>query len=225
MFPKTSTAAKAGKKCRVLLIDDHALFRDGLRMLLGDSGAYDIVGQASDAKEGERLARALEPDLAIVDITLHKSSGLEALIRIKQDSPKTRALMLSMHANPALVHTALNNGADGYVLKDAAADDLFRALDSVRKGKRYLTPSLTQSLVDYLGREPAAPDELSQLSGRERQVLQLLADGHSNKEIAEKIFLSVKSVETYRSRLMKKLNLKDVVALTKFAIRHGIISP
>jgi DNA-binding NarL/FixJ family response regulator len=203
----------------VILADDHALLREGLKALLAANGDIRIVGEAGDGREAVRLAQALKPDLLVMDISMPGLNGVEALRLVREKCPQTKIIMLSMHSTAEHVYRALEAGASAYVLKESAAAQLLTAINTVYAGGRYLSPALGALPLEGT----ASP--LESLSTRERQVLQLVAEGRSSAEIGSLIHLSPKTVETYRSRLMKKLGLADVPALVKFAVLHGLTPP
>jgi two-component system, NarL family, response regulator NreC len=212
---------------RLLLVEDHTLVRAGVRALLEASqNAHQIVGEAANGFEAARLARNVRPDLAIVDVTMPEINGIETTRLILEACPATRAIMLSMHPDSAFVHAALEAGATGYVLKDAAFGDLEAAIRAALSGQKYLSPGIRASLKagDALERGPASL-AVNVLSRRERQILQMIGEAFSSKEIAEKLGLRVRTVETYRQNMMNKLQLHSVAALTSFAIRHGLCDP
>ena len=207
---------------KVLLVDDHAVMREGLAALLTAAG-IDVIGTASNGREAVRLARELVPDVMVMDISMPDLNGIEAARQIRVRAPSVRVVMLSMHANREHVHQALAAGADGYVLKEAAATEVATAVRAVAAGRRYLSPSIEAAMLEAGGSAARGPVE--SLSTRERQVLQLVVEGGSSAEIARTVHLSPKTVETYRSRLMKKLGVHDVTALVKFAVQHGLTPP
>ena len=207
---------------KVLLVDDHAVMREGLAALLSRAG-IDVIGTASNGREAVRLARELVPDAVVMDISMPDLNGIEATRQIRVRAPSVRIVMLSMHANREHVHQALAAGADGYVLKESAAAEVAAAVRAVAAGRRYLSPSIEAAMLEAGG--SAARGPLESLSARERQVLQLVVEGKSSAEIARTVHLSPKTVETYRSRLMKKLGVHDVTALVKFAVQHGLTPP
>ena len=207
---------------KVLLVDDHAVMREGLAALLSGAG-IDVIGTASNGREAVRLARELTPDVVVMDISMPDLNGIEAARQIRVRAPSVRIVMLSMHANREHVHQALAAGAEGYVLKEAAANEVVTAVRTVTAGRRYLSPAIESALLEAGG--VAARGPLESLSTRERQVLQLVVEGESSAEIARTVHLSPKTVETYRSRLMKKLGVANVTALVKFAVQHGLTPP
>jgi len=206
----------------ILLVDDHAIVRDGLRMLLEAHGDLKVVGAAADGREALNEARRLRPDIVVMDISMPGMNGIEAAQAICEALPATKVLILSQQAGSAHAHRALQAGVRGYVLKQAAGTELVAAVRAIQAGRRYLSAEINESVLsDFLNKRPVE-DPLEQLSQRERHVLQLVVEGRSNAEAARELSLSVKTVETYRSRLMQKLGIKDLPALVKFAIEHGV---
>lgn len=207
----------------VLLADDHVLFRQGLASLIGARAEWEIVGEASDGEEAVRLAEALHPQIAVLDIEMPGMNGLEAARRIRQVSPTTRILALSMYGDVHYVQRMLEAGASAYVLKNEAMDDLVQAIAAVQRGGRFISSNARDRVLAT----PARSVEVDKatLSERERDVLRLLAAGMRTKEIAETLRISVKTVETYRSRIMLKLGIDNLPGLVKFAIRAGLILP
>ena len=207
-------------KIRVLLADDHAVVRYGLRALLELSGMQ-VIGEAGDGREALRIAQEHQPDVAILDVTMPGLNGIDAAAVLRERCPSTRIVILSMHSDAEHVHRAFAAGANGYLLKGSASEEIVAAARAVVGGGRYLSRELAHldSVRAKLSDEPAPLDSLS---ARERQVLQLVVEGHSSAQIAALVFLSPKSVDTYRSRLMKKLGVSDVPSLVKFAIQHGL---
>jgi DNA-binding NarL/FixJ family response regulator len=204
-------------KIRVLLADDHALVRYGLRALLEISGQT-VVGEAEDGRTMLRLARELDPDVAILDVTMPNLNGIDAAEMLREQCPRTRIVILSMHSGSEHVHRAFAAGASAYLLKGSASEEVLEAVQAVQAGRQYISRDLAPvNRADLRGTGP-----LDSLSVRERQVLQLVVEGHSSSQIATLVHLSSKSVDTYRSRLMKKLGVSDVPALVKFAVRHGL---
>jgi len=207
---------------KVLLADDHAVMREGLASLLAAAG-MEVIGTAGNGREAVRMARELMPDVVVMDISMPDLNGVEAARELRARAPSVRVVMLSMHASREHVHQALAAGADGYVLKEAAATEVVTAVRAVAAGRRYLSPAMESAMLEAGGSTARGP--LESLSTRERQVLQLVVEGKSSAEIARTVNLSPKTVETYRSRLMKKLGVADVTALVKFAVQHGLTPP
>jgi len=205
---------------RVLIVDDHAVLRDGLKSLLA-SRRIEVVGEASDGRQALRLARRFEPDVATLDIGLPGLNGLETLRKLVRECPKVRGIVLTMHGEDAYVLEALRAGARAYVLKSQAFGDLAEAIETVVRGEMYLSPGVSGALVRASLGGTESPAEL--LSPREREVLQLVAEGRTNKEVGHVLAISVKTVETHRSALMRKLDLHDTASLVRYAIRRGLI--
>ena len=210
---------------RVMLADDHALFRAGLRSLLLAIEGVEIVGEARDGHEALRMVAACTPDVLLLDVSLPELNGIEVAERLR-DTPGTRVLILSMFANEEFVLRSLRAGAAGYLLKDSSVVELEAALRSVADGGSYLSPAVSgHVLAAYVRRvgEEGAPAEPT-LTPRQREVLQLIAEGHGTKEIAARLCLSAKTVETHRAQLMERLGIHDVAGLVRYAIRTGIVS-
>jgi DNA-binding NarL/FixJ family response regulator len=206
---------------RVLLADDHTLVRAGIRSLLQGLAGYEVVAEVGDGATALESARATKPDIVLMDISMKGMSGLEATARLKQEMPDVRVLILSMHASEEYVLQALQAGASGYLLKDAATLELELALAALARGEIYLSPPVSRQVVDsYVQRVAAEPA----LTPRQQEILRLVAGGHSTKEIAFRLALSVKTVETHRSQLMDRLGIHDVAGLVRYAIRTGLIS-
>ena len=213
---------------RLLLVDDHAVVRTGLRMLLEDQGGMEIVGEAGTAREALEAVEALSPDVVLMDIGLPDISGIEAARSIKACRPETAVVALTIHEDQEYFFKMLDAGATGYVPKRAAAEELIQAIETAAAGEVYLYPSLAKLLVkDYLSSETAerGRQALDGLTAREQEVLTLLADGFSNPEIAEQLTISPKTVARHRENIMQKLNLHSRSELVKYAIRKGIIQP
>jgi DNA-binding NarL/FixJ family response regulator len=211
----------------VFLADDHAVVRDGLKLLLETQPDLQVVGQATDGREAVRQVATLHPRVSILDIAMPELNGIEAARQIRTACPETRVIILSMHSNREHIFQALQAGARGYLLKEAAGAEVIQAVRAVAAGGRYLSQKISNLVIDeYLRQgEAAGSSPLARLSPREREVLQLVAEGKSTAEIAQILPLSSKTVDTYRSRLMEKLGLKDLSALIKFALQHGLIQP
>jgi DNA-binding NarL/FixJ family response regulator len=212
------------KSVRVLLADDHALVRAGFRALLEDLGA-EVVAETGDGREALSLIEARRPDLALVDIAMTGLNGLEVAARVVKDFPQTRVVILSMHADEEYVLHALRAGVHGYLLKDAGADELGLALRAVVRGETYLSPAVSRHVAEYVRRQGGETTPLERLTPRQREVLQLIAERHSTKQIAQVLNVSAKTVETHRAQLMEKLDIHDVAGLVHYAIRVGLVRP
>ena len=207
---------------RILIADDHTLVAEGLRALIGLQPDLEVIGQASDGREALRLALELKPDVAVLDISMPELNGIEAARAIRARLAATQVVMVSMHSGPEHVQRALEAGALGFLAKRSASRDLIAAIRAVHAGRRYFGENIAESVIErYVGKD-APGDPLAALSARERQVLQLLAESRSVAEIARDLSLSPKTVETYRARLFEKLGIRDLPALVRFAIRHGV---
>jgi DNA-binding NarL/FixJ family response regulator len=204
---------------RVFIADDHTMMRYGLRALLEATGAQ-VVGEAGEGREALRLVLELEPDVVIIDVTMPGLNGIEVAGEVRQRLPATRIVVLSMHTDAEHVHRAFAAGALAYLVKGCDSDDVVAAVQAVMIGRRYVSREL--SLPEGPGGDGEGAGPIDSLSARERQVLQLVVEGHSSAQIAALVHLSPKSVDTYRSRLMRKLGVDDVTALVKFAVQHGL---
>jgi DNA-binding NarL/FixJ family response regulator len=220
---------------RVLLADDHALVRAGIRALLIGLPDVESVVEAGDGQEALSLLRELRPDVALVDIAMPGLNGLELAARVMREAPGTRLVILSMHGTPGHVAQALRAGVCGYLLKDSAADELPVLLRAVMRGETYLSPTISKQVVDgYLGRTSSTPttapagapdsSDLDVLTPRQREILQLVAEGKSTKEVAQLLDLSVKTVETHRAQIMDRLGIRDLAGLVRYAVRTGLVS-
>lgn len=211
---------------RVLLADNHTLVRAGLRALLESLEAVQVVAEANEGREALRLIETHKPDVVLMDVAMPEMNGLEATARAVQEFPNVRVIILSMHANEEYVLQALRAGAMGYVLKDSGVSELELALRAVSKGEAYLSPAVSKHVVsDYVRRVGGEASSPTQLTPRQRQILQLLAEGRSMKEIAQLLYISVKTVETHRAQLMERLDIHDVAGLVRYAIRTGLVTP
>lgn len=214
------------KAFRILLADDHALVRAGIRELVQKISGIEVIGEASGGRQALELIESLSPDLVLLDIGMKELNGLEVAARVNRDFPKVKTLILSMHNNEEYVLRALRVGASGYMLKDSAIAELQLAIDAVRNNKTYLSPSISRNAIDnYLNRTsaPGKSTALEQLTPRQREILQLIAEGRSTKEIAGDLNLSAKTVETHRAQLMERLDIYDVASLVRYAMRVGLI--
>jgi two-component system, NarL family, response regulator NreC len=218
------TVAIADMTINVLLLDDHAVVRDGVSYLLNAQPDVSVVAGAQTAWQAVQLAEREQPHVAIVDISLPGLSGIEAIPQILEASPATKILVLSMHSSLEYIYQAFQAGAHGYVLKESAGSEVVAAVRSVHAGKHFLSRRLAGSAVEQYLKERHTASPLESLSSRERQVLQLIVDGKTSGEVAALLALSPKSVDTYRSRIMRKLGIGDLPGLVKFAIRHGLTS-
>ncbi len=209
----------------ILIADDHKIVREGLRLILGSSGDITVSGEAADGREAVRLADLHCPDVILMDIGMPNLNGIEATRQILKEHPTVKVVVLSMLADAEDIYQALQAGAIGYLVKESAGTEVIDAVRAAHAGRRYLSRKVDDILIDsYLldRRSGEAKSPLDSLSSREREVLQLVAEGKSSAEIAKTLFLSVKTIETYRSRLMQKLGLKDLPSLIRFAIQQGI---
>jgi DNA-binding NarL/FixJ family response regulator len=212
---------------RVFLADDHAVVRDGLRLILDNQANIAIVGEAADGRQAVSQVLELKPDIVLMDIAMPELNGIEAAQKIQQLSPSTKIIILSMYSSTEHIFRALKAGVRGYILKESAGKEVVKAIQMIHSGHRYLSQNISETLIDdyiYQQETLTAKSPLARLSGREREILQMIAEGKTTKEIAAILHLSTKTIETYRSRLMEKLEITDIQGLVKFAIRHGIIS-
>lgn len=214
-------------KIRILIADDHPVLRRGLKALIEEEPDMEVIGEAGNGLEAVQMAERLRPDVVIMDISMPELDGLEATRRIRERSPSTYVLILTVHAHERYLFPVLKAGASGYVRKTAADEELIEAIRVVARGDVFLYPSATRMLLDdYLAQVRAGyeKDSYETLSDREREILRLLAEGYTNAEIAQKLNLSVKTVETYRARIMEKLHLRTRAELVRYALRKGLIS-
>ena len=212
---------------RVLLADDHGIVRRGLHYLLERSPGFEVIGEAGDGREAVRLAEELNPDVIVMDIAMPNLNGIDATAQIVRRRPETGVIILSMHSDETYLVRALSAGAKGYLLKDSAEADLIRAVQAVSQGRPFFSPAIAQTLLeDYMRRlqQQNLKDSYDLLTDREKEVLQLLAEGKSNKEVASLLSLSLYTVETHRSNLMQKLNLHSTAEIVLYAVRKKIIS-
>lgn len=214
-------------KLRLLLGDDHTIVRHGLRKILEEKPEWSVVGEAGDGREAVRQTLALKPDVAVLDIGMPLLNGIEATAQIVKRAPEVNVLILSMHSQEAYVSRALQAGASGYLLKDSAGTDLIQAINTITSGKSYFSPAISKLMLDdYVRRvaETKAVDKYDALSEREREIFQLVAEGRSNKEVAELLRISVGTVETHRARILEKLDVHNTAELVLYAVRRGVIS-
>ena len=210
---------------KVLLVDDHAIIREGLRSLLEKQPDMEVVADVDDGRRAVEMVRELSPDVVIMDVTMPRLGGIEATRQITGESPSVKVIALSIHSKRRFVADMLQAGAAGYILKECLFDELVQAIHAVCEGGRYLSPSITDVVVnDYVKRLSSDEESpLRSLTGREREVLQLVAEGKSSAQIGDLLYLSPKTVDTYRSRLMQKLGIQDLASLVKFAVRQGLV--
>ncbi len=220
------------KSIRVLLADDHNLVRAGIKSLLEDSNNVIVVGEAANGRDAVVLTGQLSPDIVFLDIAMPELNGLDAAARIKKEYPSVWIVILSMHTDEEYVIQAIKSGASGYLLKDSAPGELRIAVDSIMNGEIYISPSIPREIINaYLSRQKKSQQleeiEFSRevLTSRQKEVLQLIAEGNSTREIAGKLFVSVKTVETHRAHIMEKLGIYDIAGLVKYAIKTGLIFP
>jgi two-component system response regulator NreC len=217
------------QKIRIFIVDDHTVLRSGLRMLLNAEEDMSVVGEASDVFQAVVMIGELKPDVILVDISMPGVSGLDGLLEMKQKYPECRCLMLTMHKDEGYLRLALSSGASGYVLKQAANNELLSAIRVVSQGGTYLHPTHKTLLFHSEGggdeqhASPADQDSYQRLSPREKEILRLIAAGYTNRQAAEELFLSEKTIETYKSRLMSKLGLQSRIELVRYSLRLGII--
>lgn len=212
------------KSLRVVLADDHKLVRAGLRSLLQQMPGITVLGEAQDGREALELVVKHRPDVVLMDISMAGLNGLEATLQIKKDYPGIHVIMLSMHATEEYVLQALRAGASAYLLKDAAPMELEMALAAVGRGETYLSPPISMQVVEsYARRVGGQSQPLDMLTRRQREILQLIAEGNSTRDIASHLGLSIKTVETHRAQLMERLAIHDVPGLVRYAIRHGLV--
>ena len=207
---------------RVLIADDHGVVAEGLRNLIEAQADMKVVAMAVDGREAVRRAMENSPDVVLMDIAMPVLNGTEATRIIRERRPQTRVIMLSAYSDPVHVYRALQAGATGYVAKKSVAKEVVDAIRKTHQGRHYLSGQLTEGLIDHVVHKTASDEPLQRLSSRERQVLQMLAEGHSIAKIAETLYLSPKTVETYRARMMEKLRIRDFASLVRFAIQQGV---
>ncbi len=215
------------KKVRILIAEDHTILREGLRALLLGEQDFEVVGEAEDGREAIRRIEELTPDLVLMDLSMPRMSGLDAIRELKKRHPKTKILALTVHKTEEYVLECLKAGADGYVLKDATHSELTTAIKSVLMGKRYLSPGVSDQVIEgYLEgrRDVVVASVWDTLTQREREVLKLIAEGYKNKDVADYLCISLKTVEKHRANLMRKLNLHNAAALTAFAMEKGLVT-
>lgn len=215
-----------GKKT-IVIAEDHTILREGLRALLGENENFEVVGEAEDGLETIRCVETLSPDLVLLDLAMPKMNGLAAIKEIKKQSPDTKILALTIHQSEEYILEAFQSGADGYCLKDSTHQELLMAIDNVLEGRAYLSPAISDKVLEgYLDGRRSLKDSSSwdDLTPREREILKLIGEGYKNKEIADYLCISVKTVEKHRANLMKKLDIHNVSALTAYAIKRGLVA-
>jgi DNA-binding NarL/FixJ family response regulator len=210
---------------RLLLADDHTLVRAGLRALLQGVAGVQVIAEADNGREALRLVEEQRPDVVLMDIQMAGLNGLEAAAGIAREYPRTRVIMLSMHADEEYVVQALRAGASGYLLKNAGAVELAEAIKRVAQGETFLSPAVAGQVGDYIRRVGQEPTSLDRLTPRQREILQLIAEGNTTKKIAQVLTISVKTVETHRSQLMEQLDIHDIAGLVRYAIRMRLVTP
>jgi two-component system response regulator NreC len=214
------------KKVRLLIADDHKIFRQGIIKLLEEEPDLQVVGEAADGREVVKKATDLKPDVILMDIAMANLNGLEATKQIKKVLPESKIIMLTMHKNEEYVLQSFQAGASGYILKEGAVEELVSAIRSIHADKSFLSPTVSKTLVDaYLRKMETGKTEtpFDLLTDREREVLQLIAEGFTNREVAKQLYISVKTVEAHRAHIMQKLNIHDIAKLVKYAIQKGLV--
>jgi len=214
-------------KIKVVIVEDHKLFREGLKSLLSDRADLEVVGEAGDGLEAIRIVKKCRPDLMLLDLSMPKMNGISVMKEIKSQYPDTRIMALTIHESDQYVLEAFEAGADGYCLKDAGRSELIVAVESVLQGKRYISPSISENVLEgYMTGRKKLKSKTSwdTITQREREVLKLLGEGFQNKEISDMLHISVKTVEKHRANIMNKLDLHNAAALTAFAIDHGLVN-
>lgn len=209
---------------QLVIADNHTLVRAGFRSLVEDLDGVEVVGEAENGREALQLVETLKPQVVLMDIAMPEMNGLEATTRIAREFPNVRVLILSMHANEEYVYQALRAGASGYLLKDSGTEELDLALRAIARGETYLCPAVSKYVVsDYVRCLGEGPPPLDQITPRQREILQLIAEGKSTKDIADMLYISTKTVETHRSQLMDRLDIHDIAGLVRYAIRTGLV--
>jgi DNA-binding NarL/FixJ family response regulator len=212
---------------RIVIAEDHTILREGLRMLLSSNPAFEVVGEAQDGLEAIRSVESLKPDLILMDLSMPRMNGVGAIQEIKKLNPSTKILVLTVHKTEEHILTALKTGADGYILKDATHGELMLALDNIFSGRSYLSPGISEKVIEgYLEGRKSVKSSTSwdTLTQREREILKMIAEGYRNKDIADYLCISAKTVEKHRANLMKKLDLHSASSLTAFAMEKGLIT-
>lgn len=217
-------------KIKILIADDHALIRTGIAALLQSYPEFVVVGEATDGNEAVEMVGKVRPDVVLVDLAMPKMNGIEATRQIRERYPNTKVLVLTMHENDEYIYQIFKSGAGGYVLKDSSRDELCNAIRAVAKGEKFFSSRVSEIMVQsFVKRSEALPVDLSSadipLTKREREILSLVVEGLTNQEIADKLFISPRTVDTHRTNIMQKLNLHDVASLVRYAIKHGLVRP
>lgn len=213
------------EKYRIVIADDHTILREALKALLSSDPSFEVVGEAEDGREAIQVVKKFIPDLILIDLSMPKLNGMDAIKEIKKQSSETKVLVLTVHKTEEHLLASLQSGADGYISKDATHSELEIAIRSVLGGKSYLSPEISEKVIEgYLEGRKTLRSRWDTVTQREREVLKLVAEGYTNKEIADLLFVSVKTVEKHRANLMKKLDLHNVSALTAFAMKRGLIT-
>jgi DNA-binding NarL/FixJ family response regulator len=215
------------QKSRIVIAEDHTILREGLRALLSSNPGFEVVGEAGDGREAIRCVEKFKPNLILTDLSMPKMNGMEAIREIRRVSPETKILVLTVHRAEEYILATFRAGADGYLLKDSTHAELLMAVKKVLSGKHYISPEISERVIEgYLeGKKTLKPrTSWETLTQREREILKLIAEGYKNKEIAEDLCISVKTVEKHRANLMEKLDLHSIQALTAFAIEKGLVS-
>jgi two-component system response regulator NreC len=216
------------KKINILIADDHALVRTGIATLLQSYDDFAVVGEATDGAEAVEMTGKLQPDVVLIDLAMPKMNGIEATQQIRQRFPRTQVLVLTMHENDEYIFQIFKSGASGYVLKDANRDELCRAIRAVAKGEKFFSSRVSDIIVEnFIKRQETLHVELSSadipLTKREKEILALIVEGLTNQQIADKLFISPRTVDTHRTNIMQKLDLHDVASLVRYAIKHGLV--
>jgi len=213
---------------KILVVDDHTIVRQGLAQLLEEKPDLNVIGQATNGREAVDLAKELKPDVVIMDIAMPRMNGIEAAKRIYKNLPKTKIIILSMYSHEHYIHELLETGVSGYLLKDSSGRDIIKAIHAAMNNETYLSPSISKMLVDsYLSpkKESSTVERYKQLSNREREVFQLIAEGHSTRRIAEILYVSISTIKSHRAKIMEKLRIDSPVKLVHIAIKLGIVDP
>ncbi len=214
------------KKVKLLVADDHKIFRQGIKKLLEEESDMQVVGEAADGREAVKKSTELKPDVILMDIAMANLNGLEATKQIKKVLPSIKVIMLTMHKNEEYILQSFQAGASGFILKEGAVEELVSAIRSIHQDKSFLSPTISKTLIDaYLRKMETGKTEtpFDLLTDREREVLQLIAEGYTNREVAKALFISVKTVEAHRAHIMQKLNIHDIAKLVKYAIQKGLV--